>query len=573
MSETKNLKLYKIDDPANNTDPFNIDKSLTQNWDKLDDAYKTLKDEDTKIKEENEKQDQKIKENYEFLAKMLPKVAGKGDNFALKGTAEAPLYNARLLAKLEQNTYEGKNQLDTSVIETQLVSGVQITRYENGAINLNGASTAAITISKALKNPISLVANQNYILSTKNKLSSNIEALYLRDENDVAVFTVPSTANSVSLTPTENKTIKYIRIYIQSGQKINLTLFPQLEANNIETDYEPYVGAMRSPNNKYPQQLKIMKGDNQVIIGNKNNLRNYTVTNTKNAYMNILEGKAQLLPNETYTLSFDSEEAGNQYYLNEHIFTTSPRIITTVGRNEITATTKDVIDTTDLSVYNATRGYTFLKNARAETNSISILKPMLEINSHASEYTKHEEVVLPLSLGNIELCEIGNYQDTIYKEDEKWYKNAQIGSYKFTGNERAYSLTTQNGFNIFSLGQFISDMLINNDLIMGKCNRFRVVAWKDRYNANDMYLLDQSNMTVRFVTNDFSSNAEFLQFLKDNETILKYVKTESTKEEITDENLITQLNAIAAANSYKDNTVITLSNFGEIEIIAYKNVN
>lgn len=573
MSETKNLKLYKIDDPENNTDPFNIDKSLTQNWDKLDDAYETLKAEDTKIKEENEKQDQKIKKNYEFLAKMLPKVAGKGDNFALKGTAEAPLYNARLLAKLEQNTYEGKNQLDTSVIETQLVSGVQITRYENGAINLNGASTATITISKALKNPISLVANQNYILSTKNKLSSNIEALYLRDENDVAVFTVPSTANSVSLTPTENKTIKYIRIYIQSGQKINLTLFPQLEANNIETDYEPYVGAMRSPNNKYPQQLKIMKGDNQVIIGNKNNLRNYTVTNTKNAYMNILEGKAQLLPNETYTLSFDSEEAGNQYYLNEHIFTTSPRIITTVGRNEITATTKDVIDTTDLSVYNATRGYTFLKNARAETNSISILKPMLEINSHASEYTKHEEVVLPLSLGNIELCEIGNYQDTIYKEDEKWYKNAQIGSYKFTGNERAYSLTTQNGFNIFSLGQFISDMLINNDLIMGKCNRFRVVAWKDRYNANDMYLLDQSNMTVRFVTNDFSSNAEFLQFLKDNETILKYVKTESTKEEITDENLIKQLNAIAAANSYKDNTVITLSSFGEIEITAYKDVN
>lgn len=573
MSETKNLKLYKIDDPANNTDPFDIDKSLTQNWDKLDDAYETLKAEDTKIKEKNEKQDQKIKENYEFLVKMLPKVNGKGDNFALKGTAEAPLYNAQLLGKLEQNTYEGKNQLDTSVIETQLVSGVQITRYNDGSINLNGTSTSGITLSKELKNPINLTANQNYILSTKNKLSSNIEALYLRDENDVAVFTIPSTANSVSLTPTESKTIKYIRIYIQSGQKINLTLFPQLEANSVETDYEPYVGAMRSPNNKYPQQLKIMKGDNQVIIGNKNNLRNYTVTNTKNAYMNILEGKAQLIPNETYTLSFDSEETGNQYYLNEHIFTTSPRIVTKLGRNEISATTKDVIDTTDLSVYNETRGYTFLKNARAETNSISILKPMLEINSNASEYTKHEEVVLPLSLGNLELCEIGDYQDSIYKEDEKWYKNAQIGSYKFTGNERAYSLTTQNGFNIFSLGQFINDMVINNDLIMGKCNRFRVVAWKDRYNANDMYLLDQSNMTVRFVTNDFSSNAEFLQFLKDNETILKYAKIEPTKEEITDENLIKQLNAIAAANSYKDNTVITLSSFGEIEITAYKDVN
>lgn len=574
MSETKNLKLYKIDDPANNTDPFDIDKSLTQNWDKLDDAYKTLKDEDTKIKEENEKQDQKIKENYEFLAKMLPKVAGKGDNFALKGTAEAPLYNARLLAKLEQNTYKGKNQLDTSVIETQLVSGVQITRYENGAINLNGASTSGITLSKELKVPINLIANQNYILSTKNKLSSNIEAFYLRDENDSAVFTVPSTANSVSLTPTENKTIKYIRIYIQSGQKINLTLYPQLEANSVETDYEPYVGAMRSPNNQYPQQLKIMSGDNQVIIGNKNNLRNYTVTNTKNAYMNILEGKAQLLPNETYTLSFDSEEEGNQYYLNEHIFTTSPRIVTKLGRNEITATTKDVIDTTDLSVYNATRGYTFLKNARAETNSISILKPMLEINSHASEYTKHEEVVLPLSLGNIELCEIGDFQDTIYKEDEKWYKNAQIGSYKFTGNEMMYDLQVHNELNVFTFHHFLTEKIyINNAQVIGACNRFRGTAWDNRFNENDMYLLDTNNNICRFITNSFKSNAELLQYLKENETILKYIKAEPTKEEITDENLIKQLNAIAAANSYKDNTVITLSSFGKIEITAYKDVN
>ena len=146
---------------------------------------------------------------------------------------DAMNYNAKLspLGNLEQNRYTGKNKLDTSVIETQLVSGVQITRYENGAINLNGASTAAITISKALKNPISLVANQNYILSTKNKLSSNIEAFYLRDENDTAVFTIPSIQTSASLTPPTDKIIKYIRIYIQNGQKINLTLYPQLIPN------------------------------------------------------------------------------------------------------------------------------------------------------------------------------------------------------------------------------------------------------------------------------------------------------------------------------------------------------
>lgn len=485
-------------------------------------------------------------------------------------------YDAKLnfLGNLEQNTYEGKNLLDTSVIETQLASGVQITRYNDGSINLNGTSTSGITLSKELKVPIKLIANQNYILSTKNKLSSNIEALYLRDENDVAVFTVPSTANSASLTPTENKTIKYIRIYIQNGQKINLTLYPQLEVNNVETDYEPYVGAMRSPNYKYPQSINTVTKNNTIIKSNKNALTSYIVSNTKSAYLNIFEGKGLIQPGKTYTLSFTSNEAGNQYYLNEHIFTTSPRIVTKLGRNEITATTKDVIDTNDLSVYNETRGYTFLKNAKAQTNNISIINPMLEIGEKASNYVKHLEDTYPLNLKKLELCKIGDYQDTIYKEGEKWYKNARIGSYKFTGNERAYSLTTNSGFNIFSLGQFINDMLINNDLIMGKCNRFRVVAWKDRYHENDMYLLDQSNMTVRFVTNDFSSNEEFLQFLKDNETILKYVKIEPTKEEITDENLIKQLNALDKFKTFEgSNTIYSIADLPPILDLTYYRSN
>ena len=37
MSETTNLKLFKHDNPSTNTNQFDVDKALNQNWDKLDD--------------------------------------------------------------------------------------------------------------------------------------------------------------------------------------------------------------------------------------------------------------------------------------------------------------------------------------------------------------------------------------------------------------------------------------------------------------------------------------------------------------------------------------------------------
>jgi len=42
MSETKNLKLFKHDNPSINTNTFNVDKALNENWEKIDDACGVL---------------------------------------------------------------------------------------------------------------------------------------------------------------------------------------------------------------------------------------------------------------------------------------------------------------------------------------------------------------------------------------------------------------------------------------------------------------------------------------------------------------------------------------------------
>lgn len=44
MSETTNLRLFKHDNPSTNTDLFDIDKSLNENWNKIDTAYANTTD-------------------------------------------------------------------------------------------------------------------------------------------------------------------------------------------------------------------------------------------------------------------------------------------------------------------------------------------------------------------------------------------------------------------------------------------------------------------------------------------------------------------------------------------------
>lgn len=43
MSETNNLKLFKHENVTTNTNPFDIEKSLNENWDKIDEAVENNK--------------------------------------------------------------------------------------------------------------------------------------------------------------------------------------------------------------------------------------------------------------------------------------------------------------------------------------------------------------------------------------------------------------------------------------------------------------------------------------------------------------------------------------------------
>lgn len=59
MSETTNLKLFKHDNPSTNTNPFDVEQALNNNWDKLDTAVKDLQDD---VEENNTNIDTRLTE-------------------------------------------------------------------------------------------------------------------------------------------------------------------------------------------------------------------------------------------------------------------------------------------------------------------------------------------------------------------------------------------------------------------------------------------------------------------------------------------------------------------------------
>lgn len=88
MSETTNLKLFKNDNPTTNTNNFDIEKTLNDNWDKLDEnsgtinkkleslekADSTTNETITAIQEEQTTQRENIEKNAEGIATINEKI-------------------------------------------------------------------------------------------------------------------------------------------------------------------------------------------------------------------------------------------------------------------------------------------------------------------------------------------------------------------------------------------------------------------------------------------------------------------------------------------------------------------
>lgn len=304
-------------------------------------------------------------------------------------------------------------------------------------------------------------------------------------------------------------------------------------------------------------------------------------------YYNANDGRTSIfnfnLTANTYKLSFDldSFELGETTSFNvnmqlryEDNTTYDPSIInintsTTTGRKTYTVvTTKDIIETNQCNIRIAQSNYdagarVVLSNIQLELGSTAtsyepycggIPSPNPDYPQTVNTVTGDQTITITkgsdvqtysLTLGDLELCKIGDYQDYIYKDGEKWYVKQAIGKVTFTGDET----WNQANSNSYFYASVADSLLLPSSSTMPPvlCYYYapatRNALW-DKQVDYGVGLYDGSEARITIRNKDCANTTAFKTWLSTHNTLVYYALATPTDTEITDETLLGQLNTI-----------------------------
>ena len=477
-------------------------------------------------------------------------VEGTGESLTLDNT-EASSLSLELKGNTSQTTYTGKNKFNTTLITTtgiveKLDTGFKITCGLNG-----GGRTAP-----AWANP--LEAGSYKLISNLTKSSSSADLRMQVNYTNSTVSYYQISNNVVAFGNTE-KAIASIQFYFQNGtpndEWAKLENLMIIKSTDTETPYEPYVGGIPSPNPNYPQDIEVVTGDNEITITGRNLTnqvtRNSTVSSTgyistsaSTQYLGV-ETKIEVQPNTTYHITFEDYTDGalwigewdkNENFISRTGFSTE-RTFTT-GSN-----TKYIFP----YLYSSVVAFTKING-----------KIMLEHGSIAHEWEAYQSQTYPLTLGNLEMCNIGTYEDYFEYDNEKWYKKANIGKYTLTNSEtwtQGYELT--NSYRYHTAGIIPNS---NNNISVSNYFTNDTIGNINTIDRPALTIVNLRQFVLRIDKTIAPTSNDLRTWLGTHNTIVYYQLITETSTEITDTTLKGQLNDIKEALSYSGQTNITQTN-------------
>lgn len=187
-----------------------------------------------------------------------------------------------------------------------------------------------------------------------------------------------------------------------------------------------------------------------------------------------------------------------------------------------------------------------------------------------------------INLGDIELCKIGNYQDKIYKQNDKWYLHKEIGKVVFnsaTGLQNDLTNTLQ--AKLTDNPEYLKFTGATTENPCMYCDKFifanntqdnehiYIASWQqvaDGYLGNIRFFISHQRLEGY---NSSMTNAQKLalvnNYLSSNPLICYLILSEATNTEITDTQLIQQLESIELYNGI-NNITTTGDLAGDLQI-------
>lgn len=285
MSETTNLKLFKQDNPTTNTNNFDIEKTLNDNWDKLDENAGSTNEKIEKNaegiaqnKKDVDEELTKIKKENSLMKSQIPTGTASGNNIHLEDSSNMD-FEWKLRGWSRQETRSGKNLFDNTV-EPQFISNAKKEIINTGERIILTAKTFSYAIFKVEKNIREYAGKTVRLKMDFSKSNANLNPKYgvllgssdysnreVKGESTVSGYTI--TFNLPSELENEKEYL-FVRLYATQNNEGNIENYVDytkiiLTIDNENMSYEAF-GVSPSP--EYPSKIENV-GDN-INLFNKN---------------------------------------------------------------------------------------------------------------------------------------------------------------------------------------------------------------------------------------------------------------------------------------------------------------
>jgi hypothetical protein len=541
-------------------------------------AKKDKELEDTLVKQEKELNDLKLK--HEQIMKDYEKKTVQGSSIHINDSLEYDM-PISINGGIEQDTREGYNKFDSNKIpnDTLTTGGVTFSKVENGGIKANGTSTGdksttyfGVSTNETLNDIPIVVGKKLYVsaISTNTKLAF---AVYIMANGTYYELAVVSN-NEKEITIPEGSTTWLLRVVNNgaTGQVFNNDIiYPMIS----ETSGKPYEQFGSMPSIDFPSEVKGVSGHYDTVVENKNlvenNLTSKTIngldvvvnndktiiingTATATTVLNLINDEIgtnaseRILKKGTYTLSGCPSGGGGSTNYKLDINTPTGPFMGDIG-NKITSTFEEDKTYTGIRI---------VIYSGCVCNNLTF-KPMLEKGKVATDYTPHQEQLLPIDIP------FNMYSGKPYKENGKWYRPIEWERKVYNGTEN-WLMASDNNFYIEKA--FSSVMFIDN---MNYCNMAKFNKNLDYTRATEEDLFTYQNLdgvNIRLWVNakslGFTTVEEWKNYLANNNLVIVKRIATPTIEEITDTTLIKQLEALEKADSYDG--VTNVNSYGNEDV-------
>lgn len=466
----------------------------------------------------------------------------------------------KLKFNLKGNTYQetttGKNliDIDAGINSVMVKNNNQYTITKTSSGRFAGDITVSLTAGDYIWQ-YNMISNNLSTYGSGNK-SLQLQCIY-QDNTSITYGISEITTGLKSRTITFEKNVTTIKIYMDGDFTNGASItFDDFMISTNGGDYEQYTGGIASPNPDYPQDIQVVTGDNQIDISNKNLLNVTTLTTGKWLSQNGSENNR-----ENAIISDYIKVKGSVSYTFTNINVSSSTNYITVteydkDKNRLSGKEYSALANTNFNrTIETGEDCRYLKLSIYDYNYTT--NNQLEEGSTATSYVEHQEQNYPISLGTIELCKIGDYQDYIHKDNDKWYKHSEIGKVVLDGSEdEGWALDSTNKFRT-SYTLFSDRKYFDNSITGLILNYYTVATTGNTYYAR-WRGANEGALTI--FNKDILTASDFTTWLSTHNTKVYYVLATPTETEITDTTLLSQLEALAGATSYGEN-IITQTNY------------